>query len=293
MASKKSPKKRIRRPEVRGSVVPARSTTPSTHAVHEAARNVIGTALTSAGGSLVSGLAVMATQGPTGLALGTLVAFLWQTATSAPASIDAAMQMEAFRALSSRVDAMNERIKELRKRRPNAASPVEIANVLMEAARVYQSAMDENMKEVAGAAAENAFDAELYDADLNRHLFTLLRELYYGDLELLRRVAEAETKMQARVKAEVAARGEEARVDPRTFADLIEPFHSSYDLEMMHANRLMERGLIALMNESTHTGASRQVFATRLGRLMLKLARETREPNWPWRTSSRPSSPTR
>lgn len=275
MATAKQRSKRERR-EQRDSIVPSDVGKPETP--------VLSAFLKAAGGSLLGGLAAIADSGPAGLAFAALVMGAYEVAGLRQSTVKSAMEIESLIAtLSRRIDAVNARVTKLRERDPGAASNTEIVNTLLAAAQLSEQAMDQKMRDIAGNAAVNAFDQQLYDSGLTRRLFLILKDLDYGDVVLLRRIEEGEMKMNAQIERERAIRKagliDDMLGDVTTYEDLVEPWHNGVSLESMHADRLKAAGLIALLNESSKRDASRQVAPTELGHHLLRLARDPdREP---------------
>jgi hypothetical protein len=139
--------------------------------------------------------------------------------------------------------------------------PSDISAVLEAVQRVYRRTADRKKREVLRQAVINAFDPALYAEGLTLRLLRIVEELEYGDVAMLRRLAEADT---GSMKAATIPRANEA-------------------LDRHHLQQLRQAQLVlipvARRAEDVLSGGNWDVRVAELGHRMLRLLAEPHQPD--------------
>jgi len=124
--------------------------------------------------------------------------------TTGTARLQAAVAEEIAEAALRRLPEVEQKVRELLAR-DVPISPNDFARILSEFARAYQNTADAKKRKVLEDAFVNSFSQDLYDAGLLTVLWQKLDRLSYGDLRLLKEIADAGENAEKTVigKAEV------------------------------------------------------------------------------------------
>lgn len=124
------------------------------------------------------------------------------------------------------------------------ARPSDLAALLDASYKVWQSTADAKKRNLLGNALRNAFDPKLYDEGLTLRLLSILRDLDYGDVHVLKRMREQKVKIPSHPRGILSLRSEQLARDheegriPLRASNLVPDSLIAY-----HVQRLTDHGL--------------------------------------------------